>query len=157
MSSTGNIRGQRTQSSTGGYKTLGSSIASGNNGGSFKRIYVDAYQRYNGDSNLALTNSLKIPKSYYNSTSNSSNYQQPSLSGQRVPILTDPNALTLTQVYQTATANTSNKCIKSGPCCQCPCSPSPPSPFPPLENLYNCCPGYKCITKSGTTCECVPV
>jgi hypothetical protein len=104
---TGNFRGQRTQSSCNGFKTIGSSIASGNNGGCFKRIYANSYQRFNGDSNLALTYSLKIPKSYYNSISNSSNYQQPTLSGQRLPIKTDPNALTLTQVYQTATASTS--------------------------------------------------
>jgi len=103
MSSTGNFRGQRTQSSCNGYKTIGSSIASGNNGGCFKRIYANAYQRYNGDSNLALTYSLKIPKSYYNSTSNSSNYQQPSLSGQKLQIVTYPRAVTLTQVNQTAT------------------------------------------------------
>ena len=43
--STGNIRGQRTQSSANGYKTLASSIASGNNGGCFKRIYVNAFER----------------------------------------------------------------------------------------------------------------
>jgi len=65
MSSTGNIRGQRTQSSTGGYKTLGSSIASGNNGGAFKRIYINAYQRYNGNSELALSSTLGIGKGLY--------------------------------------------------------------------------------------------
>jgi len=108
MSSTGNIRGQRTQSSTNGYKTIGSSIASGNNGGCFKRIYANAYLRFNGDSNLALTYSLKIPKSYYNSTSNSSNYQQPTLSGKILSIKSDPRAVTLTQVNQTATPIYSN-------------------------------------------------
>jgi hypothetical protein len=67
--STGNIRGQRTQSSTGGFKTLASSIASGNNGGAFKRIYINAYQRYNGNSELALTSTLGISKgSYLNAT-----------------------------------------------------------------------------------------
>jgi hypothetical protein len=70
--STGNIRGQRTQSSTGGFKTLASSIASGNNGGAFKRIYINAYQRYNGNSDLALSSTLGINKgSYLNATPSS--------------------------------------------------------------------------------------
>ena len=81
MSSTGNIRGQRTQSSTGGYKTLASSIASGNNGGAFKRIYIDAYSRYNGNSNLALSSTLGITYGTYSGPlSMSIYYQQPVLS-----------------------------------------------------------------------------
>ena len=67
--STGNIRGQRTQSSCNGYKTLASSIASGNNGGCFKRIYANAYQRFNGDSNLALSYTLGINYGDYPHTS----------------------------------------------------------------------------------------
>jgi len=68
--STGNIRGQRTQSSTSGYKTLASSIASGNNGGSFKRIYINAFERYNGNSELALSSTLGIQKGDYAHTNN---------------------------------------------------------------------------------------
>jgi hypothetical protein len=67
--STGNIRGQRTQSSTGGFKTLASSIASGNNGGAFKRIYINAYQRYNGNSDLALISTIGIHPGDYSHTS----------------------------------------------------------------------------------------
>jgi hypothetical protein len=44
---TGNIRGQRTQSSTSGFKTIGSSIVSGNNSGAFKRIFVSALENTN--------------------------------------------------------------------------------------------------------------
>jgi hypothetical protein len=79
--STGNIRGQRTQSSTNGYKTLGSSIASGNNGGAFKRIYINAYQRYNGNSDLALSSTLGIQKGDYGNTQllNTIYNQQPTL------------------------------------------------------------------------------
>ena len=65
MSHTGNIRGQRTQSSCNGSKTLASSIASGNNSGAFKRIYIDAYTRYNGNSDLALSYTLGINKGDY--------------------------------------------------------------------------------------------
>ena len=101
---TGNIRGQRTQSSTSGYKTIGSSIASGNTSGAFKRIFINALGTSNGDFNLALTKTLKIPKHYYNNTSNSVYYQQPTLSGKRVPIYTSPSAITLTQVYQNSEA-----------------------------------------------------
>jgi hypothetical protein len=107
---TGNFRGQRTQSSCNGYKTIGSSIASGNNGGAFKRIFINALGNTNGNYDLALTKTLGIPRHYYNSTSNSFYYQQPTLSGQRVPISTDPKALTLTQVYQSATATPSITC-----------------------------------------------
>jgi hypothetical protein len=99
---TGNIRGQRTQSSTSGYKTIGSSIASGNTSGALKRIFINALGTSNGDFNLALTKTLKIPKHYYNNTSNSVYYQQPTFSGKRVPIYTSPSAITLTQVFQSA-------------------------------------------------------
>jgi len=100
---TGNFRGQRTQSSSNGYKTIGSSIASGNNGGAFKRIFINALGNSNGNYDLALTKTLGIPRHYYNSTSNNSNYQQPSLSGKRLSVTTSPTAETLTQVNQTAT------------------------------------------------------
>jgi hypothetical protein len=72
---TGNIRGQRNQSSCNGYKTLGSSIASGNNAGTFKRIYMDAFQRYNGDKEYALMSTLGIPYGAY-SNSNMNTPQQ---------------------------------------------------------------------------------
>jgi hypothetical protein len=84
MSSTGNIRGQRTQSSTGGFKTLASSIASGNNSGAFKRIYANAYQRYNGNSELALSYSLGINKGDYAHTSSQSLSTVKSASGPQV-------------------------------------------------------------------------
>jgi hypothetical protein len=114
MSSTGNFRGQRTQSSTNGYKTLGSSIASGNNGGAFKRIFINALGNSNGNYDLALTKTLGIPRHYYNSTSNSSNYQQPTLSGKKLPVITSPTAETLTQVFQSATVASTYKNIQ---CC----------------------------------------
>ena len=82
--STGNIRGQRTQSSTGGFKTLGSSIASGNNGGAFKRIYIDAYSRFNGNSDLALIYTLGINKGHYAHTSSQSLSTVKSASGPQV-------------------------------------------------------------------------
>jgi hypothetical protein len=100
---TGNFRGQRTQSSTSGYKTIGSSIASGNNSGCFKRIFVDALVNTNNNYELAFTKTLGIPRHYYNSTSNNSNYQQPSLTGKRFEVTTDPKALSLTRVFQSAT------------------------------------------------------
>jgi hypothetical protein len=100
---TGNFRGQRTQSSSNGYKTIGSSIASGSNGGCFKRIFINALGNTNGNYDLAFTKTLGIPRNYYNSTSNNSNYQQPSLSGKRLPVITVPTAISLTQVSQTAT------------------------------------------------------
>ena len=103
---TGNFRGQRTQSSTSGYKTIGSSIASGNNSGAFKRIFVSALGNTNGNYDLAFTKTLGIPKHYYNSTSNSIYNQQPTLSGKRVGITTNPDATTLTQVSQSATVAT---------------------------------------------------
>jgi len=135
MSSTGNFRGQRTQSSTGGYKTLGSSIASGNNGGAFKRIFINALGNSNGNYDLALTKTLGIPRHYYNSTSNSLNYQQPSLSGKRVPVTTSPTAETLIQVFQSATVASNNgTCQDIG----CPCSQSEPCP-----------PGCTCNIPSG--------
>lgn len=105
---TGNFRGQRTQSATGGYKTIGSSIASGNNSGSFKRIFVSALGNTNGNYDLAFTKTLGIPKNYYNSSSNSHYYQQPSLSGKTRQVSTDPNAKTLTQVHQGATVESTN-------------------------------------------------
>jgi hypothetical protein len=52
---TGNFRGQRTQSSSNGYKTIGSSIASGSNGGCFKRIFINALGNTNGNYDLAFT------------------------------------------------------------------------------------------------------
>jgi hypothetical protein len=109
---TGNFRGQRTQSSTSGYKTIGSSIASGNNNGSFKRIFVGALGNTNGNYDLAFTKTLGIPKNYYNSSSNSHYYQQPSLSGKTRNVVTDQNAKTLTQVYQQATITAIN-CVPS--------------------------------------------
>jgi hypothetical protein len=80
---TGNIRGQRTQSATCGYKTLGSSIASGNNGGAFKRIYINAFQRYNGDSELAYITTLGIPYGLYR------NPNQNTPQGKQYPIISD--------------------------------------------------------------------
>jgi len=112
---TGNFRGQRTQSSTSGYKTIGSSIASGNNSGSFKRIFVSALGSTNGNYDVAFTKSLGIPKNYYNSSSNSHYYQQPSLSGKTRNVVTDPNAKTLTQVYQQATVVDTNCITISNP------------------------------------------
>ena len=54
--STGNIRGQRNQSSSNGYKTLASILASGNGGaGSFRRVYH--YYRNNG-----ITFNMNIPQ-----------------------------------------------------------------------------------------------
>lgn len=100
---TGNFRGSRTQSSTSGYKTIGSSIASGNNSGSFKRIFFSALGSTNGNYDLAFTKTLGIPKNYYNSSSNSHYYQHPSLSGKTRNVVTDLNAKTLTQVSQSAT------------------------------------------------------
>jgi hypothetical protein len=100
---TGNFRGQRTQSATSGYKTIGSSIASGNNGGCFKRIFINALGNSNGNYDLALTKTLGIPRHYYNSTSNSPNYQQPTLTGKRFEVTTDPKAVSLTRVFQSAT------------------------------------------------------
>jgi hypothetical protein len=102
-SQTGNIRGQRTQSSCNGYKTLGSSIASGNNGGCFKRVFINALENTNNNYELAFTKTLGIPKNYYNNTSNSSKYQQPTLSGKRLAVITNSTAVNLTPVYQTAT------------------------------------------------------
>jgi len=112
---TGNFRGQRTQSSTSGYKTIGSSIASGNNSGSFKRIFVSALGNTNGNYDLAFTKTLGIPKNYYNSSSNSLYYQQPSLSGKTRNVVTDPNAKTLTQVSQQATVVDTNCITISNP------------------------------------------
>jgi hypothetical protein len=103
---TGNFRGQRTQSSTSGYKTIGSSIASGSNGGCFKRIFINALGNTNGNYDLAFTKTLGIPRNYYNSTSNNSNYQEPTLSGKRLAVITDSSAVNLTTVYQTATVAT---------------------------------------------------
>jgi hypothetical protein len=104
--STGNIRGQRTQSSTGGYKTLASSIASGNNGGAFKRIYINAYERYNGNSDLALKYTLGINKGDYAPTSSQAFTTVKSASGPQVGdyrkkkfIYTPQSARTLTDVY----------------------------------------------------------
>jgi hypothetical protein len=102
-SPTGNFRGQRTQSSTSGYKTIGSSIVSGNNSGSCKRIFVSALGNTNGNYDLAFTKTLGIPKNYYISSSNSHYYQQPTLSGKTRQVETNPNAKTLTQVSQSAT------------------------------------------------------
>jgi hypothetical protein len=103
---TGNFRGQRTQSSSNGYKTIGSSIASGSNGGCFKRIFINALGNTNGNYDLAFTKTLGIPRHYYNSTSNNSNYQQPSLSGKTRQVVTVPTAISLTQVSQSATVAT---------------------------------------------------
>jgi hypothetical protein len=110
---TGNFRGQRTQSATGGYKTIGSSIASGNNSGSFKRIFVSALGNTNGNYDLAFTKTLGIPKNYYNSSSNSHYYQQPSLSGKTRQVSTNSDAKTLTQVYQGATVESTISCVPS--------------------------------------------
>jgi len=100
---TGNFRGQRTQSSCNGFKTIGSSIASGNNGGAFKRVFINALENTNNNYELAFTKTLGIPKNYYNNTSNSSKYQQPTLSGKRLVVTTSPTAVNLTPVYQTVT------------------------------------------------------
>jgi hypothetical protein len=96
---TGNIRGQRTQSSCNGYKTIGSSIASGNNSGCFKRVFIDALIKANGNYELAFTKTLGISKKYYMNTSNSINYQQPTLSGKRMGILSNSNTTSLNQNY----------------------------------------------------------
>jgi hypothetical protein len=110
---TGNFRGQRTQSSSNGYKTIGSSIASGSNGGCFKRIFINALGNTNGNYDLAFTKTLGIPRNYYNSTSNNSNYQEPTLSGKTRQVVTVPTAISLTQVSQTATVQNSLTCYSS--------------------------------------------
>jgi hypothetical protein len=107
MSITGNIRGQRTQSSTNGYKTLGSSIASGIGAGTFKRIYINAYQRYNGNSELALSSTLGIQKGDYKNNSSQafttvSSSSGPKLNNLRYKVRTDSTASSLTEVSQSA-------------------------------------------------------
>ena len=52
---------------------------------------------------LAFTKTLGIPKNYYTNTSNSSKYQQPTLSGKRLSIMTNPNAPIWGKDYQSAT------------------------------------------------------
>ena len=115
--STGNFRGQRTQSSANGYKTLASSIASGNNSGCFKRIYINAYQRLGGNSDLALSSTLGITKNYYRPTSNSVYGQQPTLAGLQFNITSNPNARTLTQVLQQSIIN--QNCSSDGKTWKC--------------------------------------
>jgi len=100
--STGNFRGQRTQSSCNGYKTLGSSIVSGNNSGCFKRIFINALENTNNNYDLAFTKTLGISKNYYNSTSNSYKYQQPTLSGKKFSGIKESTAGSLSQVNQSA-------------------------------------------------------
>ena len=118
--STGNIRGQRTQSSANGYKTLASSIASGNNSGCFKRIYINAFERYNGNSDLALSYTLGINKGDYAHTNSQALTTVKSASGPQVGdytkkalIKTPQNATSLTGVYLGST-------ISSGLCICCP-------------------------------------
>jgi len=120
MSSTGNIRGQRTQSSTGGYKTLGSSIASGNNSGAFKRIYINAFERYNGNSDLALSSTLGIQKGDYAHTNNYSFSTFKSASGPSLGdykkkglINTPQTATSLSQVFLGATVSSTSPCTGS--------------------------------------------
>ena len=128
MSSTGNIRGQRTQSSTGGYKTLASSIASGNNSGCFKRIYLNAYERYNGNSDLALSYTLGINKGDYAHTNSqalttvkSASHPQVGSYGKAGLVNSAPGATTLSAVHLGATrtigmrGTTSTCCSTEGP------------------------------------------
>ena len=122
--STGNIRGQRTQSSTGGFKTLASSIASGNNGGAFKRIYINAYQRYNGNSDLALSSTLGIQKGDYAHTSSQSLSTVKSASGPQVGnyvnaglISTPPGATSLSAVHLGATRSSGLGGTNPAICC----------------------------------------
>jgi hypothetical protein len=119
MSVTGNIRGQRTQSSTNGYKTLGSSIASGIGAGTFKRIYVNAFQRYNGDSNLAISSTLGIQKGDYgagksNSLTTVKSASYPTLSNNKNAgrITTPQYASSLSQVYLGATVSPTTSTIQ---------------------------------------------
>ena len=163
--STGNIRGQRTQSSTGGFKTLASSIASGNNGGAFKRIYINAFERYNGNSELALTSTLGIQKGDYAST-NTNNYSfstVKSASGPQVSnyknaglITTPPGATSLSAIHTTSMMGASkcsnqcgNGCCKQGATC---CSPGPPGICCP--NGQKCCNGNCC--QPGQQCKPTP-
>ena len=57
---TGNIRGQRNQSSSNGFKTLGSILASdsGNGAGSYRRLY--AYYAKNGNISAFYNNALNL-------------------------------------------------------------------------------------------------
>jgi len=64
---------------------------------------LNALGNSNGNYELAFTKTLGIPKNYYNNTSNSSKYQQPTLSGKRLVVITNSTAVNLTPVYQTAT------------------------------------------------------
>jgi uncharacterized protein involved in high-affinity Fe2+ transport len=126
---TGNFRGQRTQSSTGGYKTLASSIASGNNGDAFKRIYANAYLRFNGNSDLALSSTLGIQKGDYAPT-NTNNYSfstVKSASGPQVGnyknkalISTPSSATSLSAVHTTSMMGATNCSSNSCLCIGCP-------------------------------------
>ena len=150
MSVTGNFRGQRTQSSTGGYKTLGSSIASGNNGGAFKRIYINAFYRYNGNSDLALSSTLGIQKGDYAPT-NTNNYSFASASGpklgdykKKVLIITPQSARTLSEVYTSSVIGNGeckyvcsySRCGNSFP----PCCPQNTTCGNCVNNVQQCIP-----------------